>query len=332
VAIGTYVCGMCLGVASFKLSGAVFWVTLLSGWIMTVNGARRMISTVAHQCVHGAFSGNRRLDMTMAEVLSVLTLTQTAGDYRREHFELHHRHEVFSSVDDPSAKLLWDAGFRPGLSTHRLWRNLALTLVSVRFHAKFIYRRIASQIQGRIDRPRLCAMLLVSVFVAATLSVSSLHATLLGAVFPIAVLYQMSVLLEFISEHAWFVESHHLGRKKYIHGTHSWGRFCGKRAPSGRGGGRVRRAIDWTLWVAEHLVYHLPVRLVVLPGDLSQHDFHHRNPSTTKWTTAIYARDEDAREGDRRWPPYKEFWGLHHAISHVFQGITSSTAASSGSD
>jgi hypothetical protein len=332
LALGTYFVGLCIGVASFKLDGVAFGLTLLTGWVMTVNGARRMISTVAHQCVHAAFSGDKRFDMAFAEVFAVLTQTQTAADYRREHFELHHRHDVFSTIDDPSAKLLWKAGFRAGASTKRLWWNLLLTTVSVRFHGAFLRRRITSQMRGAMTWQRVGAALVMLMLLTGLVSQLSLHAVMLGAVFPVVVLYQNSVLLEFISEHAWFVEPSGLGRKKYIHATHSWGRFCGRSAPKRQGGSAVRYGLDWMRWVMEHLAYHLPVRLVILPGDLSQHDFHHRRPATPCWTTAAYAREEDVRNCDERWPSYTEFWGLHHAISHVFDGIASSKRERSGMD
>lgn len=328
LATGTYLFGIGLGVYSFRLHGVSFVLMLLAGWVMTVNGARRMISTVAHQCVHGAFTGNRRLDLGIAQMLSALTLTQTAVDYRRDHFELHHRHEVFSSIDDPSARLLWESGFRPGYSVRRLWWNLLVTVFSVRFHVRFACRRIGSQASGRLEWYRLCALLLVCIGVAMLSLKSKPHAVLFGAVFPATVLYQMSVLLEFISEHAWFVKGSSIDRPKHIHATHSWGRFCGRRAPTRRGKSFVRWICDWVLWLVEHLVYHLPVRLLVLPGDLSQHDFHHRKPSTSRWLKAIYARQDDVSGGDRRWPPYTEFWGLHNAIGHVFEGIASATPAS----
>ncbi|AMV48340.1 hypothetical protein ATN79_47655 [Paraburkholderia caribensis] len=325
LATGTYLCGIGLGVYSFRLHGGLFPVTVATCWVMTVNGARRMISTVAHQCVHGVFSGNKRLDLACAEVLSALTLTQTAADYRNDHFGLHHRHEVFSSIADPSARLLWDAGFRPGRSVRHLCWILLATAISPWFHGKFVCRRIISQSRGQLQWYRLGSLLLVCAGLWLLASATTLHAVLFGAVLPVTVLYQASVLLEFVSEHAWFVAGSPVGRRKYVHGTHSWGRFCGRRTPSANGKGLICATLEWLVWAAEHLVYHLPVRLVVLPGDLSQHDFHHRNPSDSGWKTAAYARRDDVDAGDRRWPPYREFWGLHNAIGHVFRGIATAT-------
>jgi hypothetical protein len=117
-----------------------------------------------------------------------------------------------------------------------------------------------------------------------------------------------------------------LAQPKYVHGTHSWGRFCGRSVPARRGDNAVVYGLHWMLWVLEHALYHLPVRLVVLPGDLPQHDFHHRNPGTMRWPNATYAREDDVNEGDPRWPPYLEFWGLHNAIAHVFAGIAAARA------
>lgn len=111
-------------------------------------------------------------------------------------------------------------------------------------------------------------------------------------------------------------------RSGIIHATHSRGRFCGRatpeREPSALAGVYY---LAWIAWGLEHLCYHLPVRLLILPGDLPQNDFHHRNPATPEWTNAAYARAADAAFVKQGWPPYSEFWGLHCAIGHVFEQL-----------
>jgi hypothetical protein len=127
-------------------------------------------------------------------------------------------------------------------------------------------------------------------------------------------------LLEFLSEHAWFkAKDDGLGGRAF-HVSHSWGRFCGDPVPE-------RGAVNWLRWTARLAFYHLPARVLVVPGDLSQHDFHHRFPSSAHWVRAAYARQEDITAGHPRWPAYTDVWGLRVAIGHVFTILSEETPA-----
>jgi hypothetical protein len=320
--VATYLVGLALATIASPLSGAWSVAALLMGWTLVVNGARRMVSTVAHQCIHRRFTGNVRVDFFVANCIAVLTLTQSAKDYHEEHFRLHHHHAVFSSSRDPAAAFLLQAGFQPGMAIDKLWRRLAVTLVSPRFHARFLWSRIRSLFSGLSLTGGLIGVCFWAAIYIFAVGWRFSPVGFAALIVPLTVLYQNSVLLEFISEHAWFVNVGEVEQPKYIHATHSWGRFCGRQTPTGDGQPWTGRAVEWVLWALEHIFYHMPVRLVILPGDLSQHDFHHRNPATARWTEATFAREVDVEFGDSRWPAYREFWGLHNAIKHVFNGIS----------
>lgn len=224
-AVTTYMAGFALTALSFKLQRGWFFPGLLCGWVLTVNGSRRMISTIAHQCIHGRFSGLERHDRFVADLFAILTLTQSAKDYREEHSHLHHRHSVFTSRKDPAGEFLWRAGFKPGMTVYSLWLSLLITLISPRFHCSFLRNRFASLARSLPMPVKAIAGLGWFTVLAGALLICPLHVLVLGLLFPIIVLYQISVLLEFISEHAWFVLAGSLDHPKYIHATHSWGRF-----------------------------------------------------------------------------------------------------------
>jgi fatty acid desaturase len=71
-------------------------------------------------------------------------------------------------------------------------------------------------------------------------------------------------------------------------------------------------------WSAATLFYHLPSRLLVVVGDLPNHDYHHRYPSTPEWTTVAYARQRDI-DGGPEGPPYHEIWGMGAAVERLFR-------------
>jgi hypothetical protein len=109
---------------------------------------------------------------------------------------------------------------------------------------------------------------------------------------------------------------------KRILGRLTFGRFVGDPLPS--------RALPlgqwlwaWGRWLTRLLFLHIPTRMCVLPGDLCQHDWHHRHPRGD-WSNAYYERQRDRAAGCPGWPePYREVWGLGAAIDVVFAGLAS---------
>lgn len=323
-ALASYLGGIGLAIAGAGETGAWAMTLLAAGWCLTVSGARRLVSTVVHQCIHGRFSGQRRLDQLLGELVTVLTFTQTAAAYRREHFEQHHRFGVFATGQDPAAQFMARIGFRPGLSVRRLWAQLCINLVSPLFHWRFFAQRALSNFITA-SPGRMAAAYVHGLAWGAAIALGWLdcQAVLLGFVVPVVVLYQTSVMLEFVSEHAWFVPTPNVAHARDVHRTHSWARFCGATTPARASASAMTYAGHWIAWSFAHALYHLPVRLMVLPGDLPQHDFHHRSPNTPDWQTAASARRRYLSEANEE---ALEFWGLHRAIHHVFTGLASAPA------
>ncbi|WP_353745373.1 fatty acid desaturase [Sphingobium sp.] len=325
-----------IGLSGYAVASWSGWSPLLVGlgWACVVNASRRLVSTVNHQCIHGRFSGSRKTDRLVSNAIALLTLTDTPGQYRHEHFSLHHRDDVFTSSRDPAAAFLGAIGIVPGTPVRTLWRRLLVALVSPRFHMRFLLGRLRSQMTMNERGWRLGFLLFMGgLIIAASQSPGAAVIICVAYLVPITILYQNSVLLEFVSEHAWFIPAPITTRSGIIHATHSWGRFCGRATPERQvfatPGGYY---LAWLAWGLEHLCYHLPVRLLILPGDLPQHDFHHRNPATPEWTNATYARASDAACVKPGWPPYSEFWGLHCAIGHVFAQLAQLKTSASESE
>ena len=109
---------------------------------------------------------------------------------------------------------------------------------------------------------------------------------------------------------------------KLILGRLTFGRFVGDPLPRYNLGLRPW-IVAWAVWVTRLLLLHIPSRLCILPGDLCQHDWHHRFPRGD-WSNACYERGRDLAARCPGWPePYREVWGLDNAIDLVFQGLAS---------
>ena len=79
----------------------------------------------------------------------------------------------------------------------------------------------------------------------------------------------------------------------------------------------------WGRWLTRLMLLHVPSRMCVLVGDLSQHDWHHRHPRGD-WSNASYERQCDLAAGCPNWPEsYREVWNLDNAIDAVFEGLAS---------
>ena len=87
------------------------------------------------------------------------------------------------------------------------------------------------------------------------------------------------------------------------------------------------RSLAWMAWTARMVLVHLPSRLFVAPGDLPNHDFHHRLPKGD-WANSAYARRDDglANTETGRWPDYTERWGFAAAVGETF-GLLASLPA-----
>ncbi len=66
------------------------------------------------------------------------------------------------------------------------------------------------------------------------------------------------------------------------------------------------------------MVYHLFVRVTILPGEMPEHDWHHLSPKKQQdWANGRFERQKEVDSG----ADYLEYWGLEEAIEQVFQGF-----------
>ena len=73
------------------------------------------------------------------------------------------------------------------------------------------------------------------------------------------------------------------------------------------------------------MLYHLWVRITILPGGMSVHDHHHLFSKDQKdWANATFARQRQVEGGAK----LIEVWGLGNAIEKVFQSFANAPAVS----
>ncbi len=319
VTMTLFFAGLAISTLAVAVMFPLWYLALLAGWVLTVHGERLMVLVIAHQALHRRFSGNPRRDWFWGEVVTVLSVFHTFDDFKFEHFDNHHRREVFATQADPPVQFLLNLGFRPGLSRAALWRRAWIVFLSPAFYWKGFVGRFGSNLTRRGWRTLGFAAWLGWWLSLPFWMPNGALALALAFVLPVIIFAQLSALLDRLGEHEWLAPRNpELGHRFYT-AANTAARYCGSAVPA-RDLPAGARMLGWMRWTALTLFYHLPSRLLVVVGDLPNHDYHHRYPTTADWTTAAYARQHDIDTGPEG-PPYRECWGMGAAIDRMFRSL-----------
>ncbi len=324
VTLTVFFAGLAVSVVAVATMFPFWYLALLLGWTLTVTGERLMVLVIAHQALHRRFSGRSSTDSFWGEVVTVLTVFHTFRDFKEEHFDNHHRREIFATEADPPVQFLLDLGFRPGRPRAAPWRRAWVVFLSPLFYWRGFLGRVTSNLKaGRSRRAGFAA------WVGWWLSLPfwfphGLLVLVLAFVLPVILFAQLSALLDRLGEHEWLAPRNPEYGHRFYTAANTNARYCGAPVPA-RSLPAGARALAWTRWIAATAFYHIPSRLLVVVGDLPNHDYHHRYPSTMEWTTAAYARQRDIDTGPEG-PPYQEVWGMGAAIDRVFRAWEGTTA------
>ncbi|MEX5712629.1 fatty acid desaturase [Parafrankia sp. FMc6] len=320
VTLGVFGGGLLLSAAAMSTRFAYWYLAVVAGVVATLAAARTMILVIAHQCIHRRFSGRPRLDRAIGELVTLLTVYYDAGTFRAEHFDAHHRAAVFATSADPPVRSLIALGFRPTTARRRLWRRAAVVVVSPQFYLTGCARRFWCNLTTGTWR-RAAFLMWAGAWLSLPLWLShGPEVVLVAFVIPLLPLAELSALLDRLGEHAWLTPRQPGYADRYYHVPATWARFCGAPVPA-PGLTWASSLLAWLTWTVATLCYHLPCRLLVVVGDLPNHDFHHRHPGTWEWTVAAYARQRDIDRADPEAPAYSEVWGLGRAIDRMFASL-----------
>jgi fatty acid desaturase len=311
--------GVFSSVIAVKLQGFGLLLLIFS-WMITVSSARQLQVVVVHHCAHKNFSGHRKLDKWIGRIVSALMFFRDFDGYERSHTD-HHRNPL--DADDETVKFLRHlTGIEPGKHLTELWRRLWISLISPKFHIQFLVARLISSllVSSLIHRTLSWLCLLSVLFL-----MEACNAWLIfwvAWVFPLTVLYQVSTLLRLCSEHIWLPVGFDAKRNKSRYSQATVGIFLGDPVPSS-GSSVVMSLSQWILWWSKLLIVHLPMRIFVLVGDTSCHDYHHRYPGSDDWANAVFTRQQDVDAGCPGWlNPYREVVGLFTAINLAFISLS----------
>lgn len=297
-------------------SGSLLGYCLLPiSWVVVTGQLRKIQVVFAHHCVHRTyFHKNAIYNDFMLELLTVLAFVQNGKEYRRDHLG-HHNREKFTTQGDADAHILYTLGFRPRMSRPALWRKLFFVIFTPYMHVLFLTSRVRSNIFNRKGSWRWVSLIWLTCILSAPLIVAKWWTVAAVVWVPMFILYNISALLQFITEHAWML-SIQAPQDDFSYAERCWGRFLGDPLPEQL---TFRNGLVWCL---RAVFIHAPVRFGCLVGDLPAHDWHHlctlRNKDPSTWPTAIYSRQEMIDEECQFKMEDREIWGLYDMLDHVF--------------
>lgn len=276
---------------------------------LTLSASRTLWLMDLHAAAHGSFSRTRWANKAVGDAVSWLLMVLPHQGYRTSHCIDHHSPGTFCSPDrDPDGSFLCWMGLGPGTPRPELWRRLVIGLLSPKVHLVFLAARLKSNLFNSGWRRSLASLLYLALlgYLAAQ---CGWMAILMSWVLPIGLLYQISAIMGWVGEHAWFEPP--TSDRAAWHNARTHARFFGLPYPHARS---FHKRLLWGMRMLGHAV----LRFLIVPGDLPNHDWHHRHPSSREWVHAAYAREVTIAAGERY---SRETWGLIMAMNHGLASI-----------
>ncbi len=306
------------------------WLLVPAGMVATCSGLGLLQVVVFHHCSHNTVFRTRERNRAVGRLVSALLLFKRFDDYQREHMLHHSPNKLLTHEDEFADFVLGLCRLEPGASKRVLWRRLARNLVSPAFHARFLAKRVRCSLFTGDRSHDAVGRAFWGLSFAAALATGTVPALLCAWVLPATVLLQVATVFRILCEHR-FPEPSLIGaRGKEFVCEATIGVFPGK-APPEASAKTAAGALRWAAWWLEMLTVQLFVRIFVLVGDAPCHDFHHRRPSTRRWTDYVHARQLDAEAGSPGFPAgYSEAWGLLNAVDGNLATLAATPRAALG--
>lgn len=295
----------------------ILWLLiLLPCWVSTVGCLRKIQVTYAHHAVHQClFNSNKNLNRIMLAICTIIPIVQNGRDYTNDHLG-HHNKEIFTTESDSDAFFLKSLGFLPGLSLRDYKIRLTWTIINPIFHLHFFWLRVTS-FAFRGSRVESLFAILWAIMIIAPVFFNPLLAVLCIYI-PYFVIYHISALLQFLTEHAWLLTKH-APKNIEDYARRCWGRFTGDIYPV------ERNSLVKLAWWLRMLFFHSPCRVMILCGDLPVHDWHHLagelGQSSLFWQDGIYLRQQAVSEKSND-IFLQETWGIHNMIMNSFVSLS----------
>lgn len=303
------------------------WLPLVPvGLLVTTSGLGLFQVVVFHHCSHSTVfkrpdPGKRDLNVLIGRLISAIVLFKHFDLYKRGHM-LHHNHSKLLTEEDEFADFVFNTcGLDTGVPHAVLRRRVLSNLVSPRFHAGFLIRRVRAAWASHDRRHNLTGMGTWAAVGAGALATGQVPAFLIGWVLPVTILLQMATVGRILCEHS-FPESELIASRGKDFASHATGGVFPGTMPPAALAGSPHGLVLWLAWWANMLIVQVLVRVFVLVGDAPCHDYHHNKPASRGWTGYIQARQRDMESTVGSLAGYSETWGLFRAVDNTLASLS----------
>jgi hypothetical protein len=309
-------------------AGPAFWLLLPFSWLFTVSAVRAFQTSFVHHASHGNLSGNESWDNFLGELMSTIAWIMPLRDYKEEHIKGHHPRNGLldgNGADDPDLWFIVNyMEFKPGRSRRVYWMQLMWLLVSPVFHWRFFHARTRANLTTATWKRRTVAVAYAGMLLTLTAWTSSWTMLLFVVLIPGIWLYQVSGVLQVLTEHTWVRDTSGKLSKREVLVRLTYGRFLGCRTPDSNLP-PLKRYVAWMAWWSKMLLVYLPLRLFMLMGDLPQHDLHHVLPMSDPANAAYQRREavRKAKAANLDTGAYLEVWGFRAMLNMTFDALAS---------
>lgn len=307
---------------AFATMSPWLWMLLPLSMITTIAGARFLQTNIYHQASHNRFigkpsrqnpSGASRFDHWLGEAISLLLILAPIDKYRESHRK--HHFDDFGSFNDPDFRFFRRFGFEPGSPMSDLRRALWLGLLRPTTHIQYLRARLQDNLLSRATWQRRLAILAIhGSALAWSAATSHLTAFLLAWLLSVTIGFQLSGLLQFLTEHVWLLPQEPGESKIRFFSRMTLARFQGEPMPT-------PYTLAWFAWAGRMLTIHLFWRVFAVQGPLVVHDYHHNDPLDEGWPMAVYTRQAQIDSGAKRYSDYTGIWGFLNSLERSLQAI-----------
>ncbi|MFT2111503.1 fatty acid desaturase [Marinomonas sp. 2405UD68-3] len=173
------------------------------GFCFVAGGMRRLDVWVIHQTLHNKVFSSVKGNKYLGEFLTTILLRTPYEKNRKGHLG-HHRSPC--DENDEDIVFLSSAGLFLEENKRKLYTNILLTVVSPRFHTKFLYNRLSANLKNDVPVLRRLMALVYLTSVIGLFTVFGHGLTILLYWFiPLIFGFQISNFLYTTTEHRWWL-------------------------------------------------------------------------------------------------------------------------------
>jgi hypothetical protein len=277
-----------------------------------VSAARYLQTNILHQASHGRLTGNQKWDKRIGDLVGALILIAPFQLYKAAHMP-HHTPGTFATLNDPDFRFFRKLGFEPGLPMTAMWKRFWLALFGLRAHVVYLRTRFKANLLRSGRQHRFFTIGLQLLIAGFSFYLGGIQGYLLAWVAPLTVLFQISAVLQYVTEHRWLLvrrpEQSQIVYLNQLTAARFTGAMPPKLSPRSLPG-----LLAWVLWWGSMLTYHLFSRVFIVQGPLGVHDFHHREPLNKNWPNSVYERQRQIDSGNPRFADYEGVWGFWRSL------------------